>query len=398
MVRKRVYGNRWLLGPVGEEAKRLVEISSCFIRRGHSCGKSLGASKSCFIACPSTDDVKIMLGLIQEKLTKMQVDPIIAIRERAYGQDIFCTKICGRIIEAQFCIVILDDSVKRANGSGISIPVPNVYYEYGLMTGLGKYVIPLQKEGQELAFNIKTHDTIRYTPGNLSDELDRALKTAARIAEEDRSVLKTGGVVSEDRYADFLEISGFEKKGRTWFLSDDVEDTVFTGFGHVQLGESILFTVVRDKAELEDCLVQIRMVRRRLQTRRGRLGREYDENEGKIKEASVELERLKEKPAPEGSDYNAMLSRMSRNSEVSQLTTRIEGLKKERLNALGKIARIEQVKFVVILQPDVVTLKERCEEEIRSAGADGLQLPVIFGDTSGVQIGDIRADFHPPEL
>ena len=104
----------------------------------------------------SAKEIKIMTDLITEKLTKIGIEPIIAIEQRAYGQDIFCIKICGKIIESQFCIVILDDTVEQINGANVLIPNPNVYYEYGLMTALGKHVIPLQKDGQDLAFNIQT--------------------------------------------------------------------------------------------------------------------------------------------------------------------------------------------------------------------------------------------------
>ena len=100
-----------------------------------------GVSKSCFIACPTDDDLEPILELMSEKLTKLGIEPIIAVKERAYGQDIFCTKICGKIIESRFCIVILDDTVK----GGTNVPNPNVYYEYGLMTALRKHIIPLQK-------------------------------------------------------------------------------------------------------------------------------------------------------------------------------------------------------------------------------------------------------------
>jgi hypothetical protein len=119
------------------------EISKCLVRKDHSCGKFLGASKSCFIACPSTEEVETILALITEKLTKIGIEPVIAIKDRAYGQDIFCTKICGKIIESQFCLVILDDTIEKINGNEVNIPNPNVYYEYGLMTALGKHVIPL---------------------------------------------------------------------------------------------------------------------------------------------------------------------------------------------------------------------------------------------------------------
>jgi len=82
-----------------------------------------------------------MLALISEKLQKSQVEPIIAVKERAYGKDIFCTKICGKIIESKFCMTILDDTIKN----GVNVPNPNIYFEYGLMTALKKYIIPLQK-------------------------------------------------------------------------------------------------------------------------------------------------------------------------------------------------------------------------------------------------------------
>jgi len=78
----------------------------CFIRKGHKCGKNFGASKSCFIACPENDELETVIALIMEKLTKEGYEPIVAVKERAYGQDIFCTKICGKIIESRFCIVI----------------------------------------------------------------------------------------------------------------------------------------------------------------------------------------------------------------------------------------------------------------------------------------------------
>lgn len=139
----------------------------CFIRKEHECGKALGASKSCFVACPTDENLEPVLELISEKLTKVGVEPIIAIKERAYGQDIFCTKICGRIIESRFCIVILDDTPSN----GAPVPNPNVYYEYGLMTSLRKHIIPLQRENLKLAFNIQSYDTIKYGPKNIAAEL-----------------------------------------------------------------------------------------------------------------------------------------------------------------------------------------------------------------------------------
>ncbi len=132
----------------GSQPTQFREITKCLVRKDHTCGKFVGASKSCFVACPSTQEMKFILNIIAEKLTKIGIKPIIAIEQRVYGQDILCTKICGKIIESQFCIVLLDDTVEKIHSTTTNIPNPNVYYEYGLMTALGKHVIPLQKDGQ----------------------------------------------------------------------------------------------------------------------------------------------------------------------------------------------------------------------------------------------------------
>lgn len=199
----------------------------CYIRKEHRCGKIYGASKSCFIACPTDDDLEPILELISEKLSKVGVEPIIAVKERAYGQDIFCTKICGKIIEARFCIVILDDTVT----DHASIPNPNVYYEYGLMTPLGKHIIPLQKADLKLAFNIQSHDTVKYNSRNIASELDRAIKDAIMITES-REKGETTSVPPDKTILRRFEMSGFELKDDKWFLSEVVDDTLFRGFGH----------------------------------------------------------------------------------------------------------------------------------------------------------------------
>jgi len=168
------------IGRFRDSLTGLQVIERCFIRKDHECGKIKGASKSCFVACPKEDELEPILELISEKLSKVGIEAIIAVKERAYGQDIFCTKICGKIIESRFCIVILDDQID----DGRNIPNPNVYYEYGLMTSLEKHIIPLQKEDLTLAFNIQSYDTIKYNSRNIGTELDRAIRDAIRITEE----------------------------------------------------------------------------------------------------------------------------------------------------------------------------------------------------------------------
>jgi len=162
----------------------LIKNKRCFIRKDHDCGRYIGASKMCFIACPDPKEVGLELAIISEKLQKEGLDPFIAIRERVYGEDIFCTKICGRIIESMLCIVLLND-VKSKKSDDL-IPNPNVYYEYGLMTALKKEIIPLQHSEHKLAFNIQSLETIKYTNENLADELEKAIKKTLAIIELSR--------------------------------------------------------------------------------------------------------------------------------------------------------------------------------------------------------------------
>jgi hypothetical protein len=164
---------------------------------------------------------------MSEKLSKVGIEPIIAVKERAYGEDIFCTKICGKIIESRFCIVILDDSVE----DGTSIPNPNVYYEYGLMTALRKHIVPLQKENLKLAFNIQSYDTIKYNPGNITAELDRAIRDAIKLTEA-KEPERDSEAITDKFILRRMELAGFDAKDENWFLSEVIEDTAFKGFGH----------------------------------------------------------------------------------------------------------------------------------------------------------------------
>ena len=218
---------------------------NCFIRKEHKCGKIFGASKSCFIACPTEDALEPILDLMAEKLSKANIETVIAVKERAYGQDIFCTKICGRIIESRFCVVILDDTILDSQ----NIPNPNVYYEYGLMTCLGKHIVPLQKDGLKLAFNIQSYDTIKYNPKNLAPELDRAIRDAIRITEStDKKPQRTS--LADKAIMRKLELAGFEAKDEKWFLWDAIADTKFRGFSQPLQGFYLYLGKVDN---IEDC-------------------------------------------------------------------------------------------------------------------------------------------------
>lgn len=228
----------------------------CFIRKEHKCGKIFGASKSCFIACPDEEELGPILELFTEKLAKVGIETIIAVKERAYGQDIFCTKICGKIIESKFCVTILDDSIV----DGKNIPNPNVYYEYGLMTSLGKHIIPLQKEDLKLAFNIQSYDTIKYNFGNIATELDRAIKDAIKITESRDKEDKKAEGLPEKSILRHLELSGLELKGTNWVLDDAINDTEFKGFGQYDKGFYVYLGKLDDQEEMQTYLDDLNIV------------------------------------------------------------------------------------------------------------------------------------------
>jgi hypothetical protein len=341
------------------------------------------------IACPSTDVVKMLTDLISEKLRRNGIDPVVAIDIRAYGQDIFCTKICGKIIEAQFCIAILDDISESVHGKNVNIPNPNVYYEYGLMTALDKYVIPLQKEGQDLAFNIKTHDTIRYSPGDVSAEIEKALKEAIRITVEERE-LSLSEVIPVHMYRSFLAINGYQTTSYGWFLRDDLEGTVFQGYKNDKRSENLFFTVIDDKDMLKTAVMDIQVIKRRLNDR-------FENLVGQIESFSQAINKQEEEIRKEKSEESA-----EKKTRISVLyfdrQRELNNLLEKKQEASDWVELIKNSKFGVILNPDLVEFKEKCVIELSSLEADALRLPVYFGDISGIQVGDVEIKFKAPEL
>lgn len=389
MYRRHVFrtDDLFLTPKILEPQARFQQITRCFIRKDHSCGKFLGASKSCFIACPSTEEIQPLLELISEKCAKLGIEAVVAVKERAYGQDIFCTKICGRIIEAQFCIAVLDDYIHN----DLNIANPNVYYEYGIMAALGKHIIPLQKEGQKLAFTIQTHDTIKYTSGNLAAELERALKDAVKLTEEDRSGREEPGALSTRLVQRSLEINGYQIKDYDWFLRREVEDTVFMAFGCAERQEYILLTIASTREELLDALTDMRVLAKRFESRRN------DLLEG-ITAATAQLQKLQGQEAsmktrgPEsGRDPSSYLLR-------DRLPVEIEKAKGDIRDKTEKSKLIENSKFGIILCEDAVQLKPKLLEEYSKMDKGTLSLPLYVGDTTSIQIDDLAIPFTVPTL
>ncbi len=54
--------------------------------------------------------------------------------------------------------------------------------------------------------------------------------------------------------------------------------------------------------------------------------------------------------------------------------------------------------FGVILNPDLVELKDKCLTELDNMDVGHIKFPVYFGDISGINIADIEVTFKGPEL
>jgi len=346
----------------------------CFIRKQHKCGKAFAASKSCFIACPTQDELEPILELMSEKLTKAAIEPIIAVKERAYGQDIFCTKICGKIIESRFCVVILDDAIiARQN-----IPNPNVYYEYGLMTSLRKHIIPLQKEDLALAFNIQSYDTIKYNAKNIGSELDRAIRDAIRITEAKEKEDEHPSL-SDKTILRRLEVAGFEGKTDKWFLTDAISDTNFKGFGHNLKNFYLYLGRVDNQADIQPYIDDLGVVLYRTEKKYRDLIQQKEEYKHKIlitqAEQSLQPPSARRPVYPPGS-YSART---------------IEEYKQQIASIDSRLSQMATFYIGFLIAPDLNSKEmiKRAEDMV----GDNPRFRILLGTREEITIGEIKVQF-----
>jgi hypothetical protein len=146
-----------------------------------TCGYAFSSSRMAFIAAPSDDEFQLELDVLQALLKEKDYEAYIALQNVEPAKLAFCTKICSKIITSQFCIVLLNSSTHREHRE-VRIPNPNVHLEYGLMMAFKKHILPFQREGDALAFNIRPLDTILYTNATLRAKADSAIDGAILAA------------------------------------------------------------------------------------------------------------------------------------------------------------------------------------------------------------------------
>lgn len=358
----------------------------CFIREGHKCGKVLNASKSCFVACPDEEDLEPILELISEKLAKVGIEAIIAVKERAYGQDIFCTKICGKIIESKFCLIILDDIVDE----GKNIPNPNVYYEYGLMTGLEKHVIPLQKEDLKLAFNIQSHDTIKYTPKNIGTELDRAIKDAIKFSEGKDKDEKGPTILPEKTILRNFEKSGFRIRSddKKWALTEVLEDTGFKGLGHYYERFYLYLGKLDNVEEIPSYLEDLDIVLYRTE-------KKVKLTEDEIKNFKFKIGNYTLEDYPEKGIAVVNLSDRLKDYKKSK-PLKLKNLEEELIKKEGfsEFAKKIYIGFIINFEGDFSEFIKKAEDMVSKYG----RFQLMYSKEGEIEFGDVKVMLNRPNL
>jgi hypothetical protein len=168
------------------------------------------------------------MTIIRNILEKKGIEPIEAGEITEPAQNVFCKKICSKIITSQFCIIFLNNDV---NGK-IQIPNANVNMEYGLMLGFNKYIVPLQRHDQNLPFNVAGLDTIKYTDQDLESKATDAIEKAIAATEQQDSPIE-----DSNRLVEYYLMS---KSMLFTYVDTEGDQQIF------RLGEPLKFNLIND--------------------------------------------------------------------------------------------------------------------------------------------------------
>lgn len=155
----------------------------CFISNTKICQAS-NPKNSVFIISSSSKEFKEDISTIKEVLKGFNLKGYFAnLSKKEIGTDVFCNKICLKIRESRFCVVLLNNPVLKGQDRHtrniselIRTPSANVYFEFGMAMALEKPVIPIIRKGLDLPFDVQNLDTIIYSDlPNLTKQLKDAV-------------------------------------------------------------------------------------------------------------------------------------------------------------------------------------------------------------------------------
>jgi hypothetical protein len=142
-----------------------------------------------FIIGSGSEEFADELKAAKEVLAKFELKGDFALlNNEEKGLDAFCKKICSKILNSRFCIVMLNDPqvldyIDKETGEEkkFRVPRPNVYYEFGIAVALRKRIIPIMRKGMPRPFDIQHLDIDIYE--NL-DELRQKLEVSVKATSQ----------------------------------------------------------------------------------------------------------------------------------------------------------------------------------------------------------------------
>ena len=156
------------------------------------CDFVFSSSRTCFIGYGFSESA-LEMTILRTLLEKRGIEGIEAAGELAPGQSAFCAKICSKIIQSQFCIILANNRVK----DGVESPSANVNMEYGLMLGFNKYVIPFQRDSQKLPFNVAGLDTVKYSNESFARQATEVIDVAIAATTQEAAPILTPDQIVE---------------------------------------------------------------------------------------------------------------------------------------------------------------------------------------------------------
>jgi hypothetical protein len=179
---------KWLsiLDPLVPSGQKKVRRYGCFISDKRQCQAEPGKSRDLvFIASSGDKEFKADIEAILHMLGNEKLTGYFSLYSgEEIGLDAFCDKICSKIIESRFCIVALNNPYHvQERGIQFRTPSANVYFEYGLMTALGKEVVPIIRDDMLPPFDVRHIDITFYSSVDLASKVARVIRSKKEKTE-----------------------------------------------------------------------------------------------------------------------------------------------------------------------------------------------------------------------
>lgn len=222
-----------------------------------TCGYAFSSTRMAFIAAPGDEEFSLELDVLGSLLEEKGYEAYVALRKLDPGKFAFCTKICSKIITSQFCIVLLNSSEHRDHPQ-VKIPNPNVHMEYGLMLAFRKHILPFQRRGDSLAFNIQPLDTILYSKGEFRKIADQAIDSA--ILAVGTTARPTRALASSELLLKYLTVRGLRV---TELNTDDARNLYrlgsFLGF-YLLDGTQVIYFGMFDAEPAKEVVFRVKLL------------------------------------------------------------------------------------------------------------------------------------------